>query len=254
MEFTFSLFAEGQPHPTVVVVSHERSGTHFLINSLGKAFGYLHDDWVDLDWHAVPINYFSAQNLQNFWAQLRDRRIANPFKSHHEAEIMRPAIEQLMEAAVVLYVYREPWAVMQSVQRLFNRYTWHEGPCRESPSALMRAQPEGHMMRYQMSQYPSLLHRWHNHVSGWMDLAERYPGITPVRYESLRDDYAGQIAELGRSVIGLEPHDLTPPERTQDVVAPRRPEDHDVAPGSEDRAFIEEVAGDLLARLGYARL
>ena len=43
---------------SVLVVSHERSGTHFLMNSIARGYGYTSTPWVDMDYDSMPINFF----------------------------------------------------------------------------------------------------------------------------------------------------------------------------------------------------
>lgn len=252
MELQFKTFTEAMPHPTIMIVSHERSGTHFLMNSMGKAFGYDASNWVDLDWHKVPINYFAPNDIAQLMGQFRGQKVANPFKTHHQADFFAPVIDAVLGSMVVLYIHRNPWDVMQSLCRHLNQTQWREGPKCATPSELMRAEPEGHLMRYQMGQHPSMLHRWQAHVSGWLDLAEKHERIVPVAYERLRDDYAAVMMEIAEKVVGMTPQDETPPDRVHNIVNPHEAGDADVGLSDEDTAFIEDAAGDLMKKLGYS--
>jgi len=240
------------PHPTIMIASHERSGTHFLMNSMARAFGYVSENWIDLDWHKVPINFFAERAITQLMAQFKGQRLANPFKSHHQADFFAPVIENVTQSMTILYIHRRPWEVMQSTCRLLNKLEWREGPKCKSPSELMRAQPQGHMMRYQMTQHPSMLHRWQAHVSGWLELCERHDKIVVVPYERLRDDYASVMTELAEQVVGMTPQELTPPDKIHNVVQPREAGEDDSILSEEDAGFIDDVAGDLMQKLGYA--
>ena len=51
----------GQTDPRekkIIVFSHERSGTHFLMNTIGENFGYNNLQWIDIDF--IPLNMWPA--------------------------------------------------------------------------------------------------------------------------------------------------------------------------------------------------
>jgi hypothetical protein len=77
----FAVFRERRP--PVMVVSHERSGTHFLMNSIARGYGYTAKPWVDMDGDSMPINFFHPPAIAGTLAALADRRIAAIIKSHH---------------------------------------------------------------------------------------------------------------------------------------------------------------------------
>ena len=212
MGLDMQVFPPGDNRPTVMVVSHERSGTHFLINTLARAFGYMPGaQRLDLDTPPLPINFYAHQNLQGFSAQLAGHNVSNVIKSHHAADFMAPVIDDVVKGARVLYIHRHPADVMHSMWRFLKNLEWREGPDCATPAKLMRTPPEGALMRYQMVQHESMLARWQAHVNGWADLADANQNIEMVRFEDLRDDYAGVVAALGEKVIGVSPSELTPP-------------------------------------------
>jgi hypothetical protein len=52
-----------------MVVSHERSGTHFLINSLSESFNYSKKS-LDFDHTDVNINYYAPENILSILQKL----------------------------------------------------------------------------------------------------------------------------------------------------------------------------------------
>lgn len=253
MGLDLQTFRPGVALPTLMVVSHERSGTHFLINSLARAFGYLSSDQrADFDQGQVHINYCSRRDLSFFFSQLTGNHVANVLKSHHEAAFLAPVIDDVLRGVRLLYIYRHPRDVMHSFWRLLKNIEWREGPSCDTPADLMRAQPEGQLMRYQMQQRESMLHRWMAHVSGWIDLAEGHDGIHLVRYEDLRDGYPEVMTRIGESVIGVPPANLTPPDKNHHVVVSQARDNSVVSWDDKDLRHIESVTAPLLKRLGYA--
>ncbi len=78
---SFAVFREDRP--PIIVVSHERSGTHFLMNSIARGYGYTSAPWIDLDYNQMPINFFHPPAIAGALEKLADQRIASIVKSHH---------------------------------------------------------------------------------------------------------------------------------------------------------------------------
>lgn len=257
MGVNMQMFDPGVTKPTVMVASHERSGTHFLLNSVSRAFGYMPvEQRLDLDATALPINFYAAQNVQGFFAQLQGHNVANLIKSHHDADFFAPVIEDVLKSVAILYIHRHPRDVMHSLWRFLKNIAWREGPASATPADLMRAPPEGGMLRYQMVQCETVLARWAHHVSGWHALARDYgsthKGVHLVAYEDLRDDYAAVMKRLGADVIGEAPGDLTMPDKNTGVVVPQSMDGSSMPWADEDLAWIGAHAGDAMKALGYA--
>ena len=53
----------GGPRPLAVVVGHERSGNHFLMNAIAEVCGYTVSLYLDLDHADVNINRHHAETL-----------------------------------------------------------------------------------------------------------------------------------------------------------------------------------------------
>ena len=55
----------GEERPAVMVVSHERSGTHFLMNALAACYGYVSAPWVNLCLPTVNSNSYYPPRVRN---------------------------------------------------------------------------------------------------------------------------------------------------------------------------------------------
>jgi hypothetical protein len=73
-------------HLPIMVASHERSGTHFMMNTLAACFDYVSFPWLDLDRKQFNINYYHPQSLQMLILKVAERKPANILKSHHQFE------------------------------------------------------------------------------------------------------------------------------------------------------------------------
>ncbi len=246
-----SLFAEERP--VALVISHERSGTHFLMNALAACYGYVSNLWIDLDRHALNINYYYPEFLRNTLLALARQPLANVVKSHHQAEFFTSELDQLTRRYVFLYIYRDPVAVLLSYWRYLHGLPWSEGPRTADPLTFALAEPCGQMLRYQMRQHANLMQRWGAHVEGWLSAAEAVPGIVSVRYEDLDSRYEETMRGLA-GALGRPPQSLARPARDINVVqpAPRDPATLVELPDPEPlRALCRTTVGPLMARLGY---
>ena len=238
----------------ILVASHERSGTHFTMNTIGNCFGYISAPWLDLDRHHVNINYFSPVGIANTLTSLAERRPpANVVKSHHASEFFAEIVDTVAAAYHLVYVYRNPADCLASFWRLLNSMPWVDGPKCATLMELATSPPMGRILCYQYYQRETMLDRWAAHVRGWVDLAAHHDGVHLVRYEDLANDFEGAVRDLGAR-IGQEPRAIERPSATENVVS-GGPLKFEPAPGADNRAAVTELAvrtyPDLMERLGY---
>lgn len=237
----------------VLVVSHERSGTHFLMNALAANFGYIATPWVNLDFE-LGLNFYCTAELQNFFAKMHDRSVRNIIKSHHQFGFYEGCLDYVLEQFHVFYVYRSPLDVMASCWRLVSSLAWDEGPTVDSPSKFMRTAPGGGMLRYQKRQADTMLHRWRDHVEGWVlelpdELREQ---IIYVRYDHLDQQFEATIRGIGER-MKLPLAGIQRPDRDANVIVPYPEGAPRSTPGfsAADEQFAQEVAGQLLETLDF---
>jgi hypothetical protein len=235
-----------------MVVSHERSGTHFTMNSLAACFGYASIPWVNLDADDFNINYFHPVMLRNAVESYARLGACNILKNHHEFGFFADFADALTEIEIV-YVCRQPADVISSFWRFANSWPWVEGPRAANALEFADAAPMGHLIRYQYRQYETILDRWASHVSGWSDAAERLGHVHLVRYEDLDQDFEGVIGRLANA-LGAEPIRMVRPSRDQGVVRPG-PHADNLQERPQDRQLINMLAlrrhPHLMQRLGY---
>ena len=237
------------------VIGHERSGTHFLMNTLAYNFGYISAPWFNFDFE-LGINFHAPQAILNILKQMHDKPVLNILKSHHPIEFFRDFIDYFAEQFFIFYIYRDPRDVMVSNWKLINFYHaqgWDEGPKVRTVGEFIRSQPRGAMLRYQKEQEPTVLHRWQTHVEGWLNYAEKNKDkVLAIKYEDLNLDFDNAVKRIGAFT-------------KQEVVAPKRPSrfENVIKPGKgkvgayreyfsvEDNEFVLSVVGETMKRLGY---
>jgi hypothetical protein len=250
-EIPLTLFAEERP--AVMVVSHERSGTHFLMNSLAHCYGYTSLPWVNLDDHDVSINFFYPLLFRELLMRMAAYPMANVVKSHHPVEFLGDELATVTKRFVIFIMCRDPAGVMLSYWRFMHRWPWNEGPKVADPFTFARSEPCGRMMRYQPRQYPNLLQRWAAHVEGWLAAAEGNPRLAVVRYEDLNSRYEETMQGLA-SLLGRPPQALSRPAPDDNIIpgGPPDPMGMGVPPDVEGlRWLCREEVGETMKRLGY---
>ncbi len=63
IEISVNIAQFGGSRPLAVVVGHERSGNHFLMNAIAEVCGYKVSPYLDLDHADVNINRHHAETL-----------------------------------------------------------------------------------------------------------------------------------------------------------------------------------------------
>lgn len=234
-------------HKKILVVSHERAGTHFLVNSIALNFGY---DAKQIDL-ALSEGFDPRQSDQagRWLTRYEGRFVPNVFKSHHEPALLMPILTPYMNEYHVFYVYRDGRDVMTSFWRYLNRLQAGWGPQVPTPGDFMRAVPNGGILQYQAAACECMLARWVRHVSGWLDADV---GVHFVSYESLHRRFESTLTDIGRALL-RSPSGLQRPGLDAPASLPWRGE-----VGiwrscwtPEDESFFEDHAGLLMARLGY---
>lgn len=178
----------------VLVVSHERSGTHFLINTIAN-FGYVAGQWIDLPETADP------KTLEEFLLRsnkegMEENRI---FKSHHQGHSFRDNALSLLEGWIVFYIVRDGRDVMTSC---WNHFNVCFRACFSGVGEMMRADPRNFdfAARYSLTQRENFVSRWAEHVSSWKKHFDARR-VTLLKYEDLHREWATQARKIGRLLV-----------------------------------------------------
>lgn len=235
-----------------MVVSHERSGTHFLMNTLAANFKYIAQPWINLDVE-LGLNFHSAPHLHALFRKFYGAKVLNIVKSHHAVGFFEPFLEDLLQEYFVFYIYRDARDVMCSYHRIVQGLEWDEGPRMENVGAFMRAAPRGASLRYQKETHQTVLQRWKAHVSGWLGHSHtENPGFIAIRFEELNLDFENTVMNISER-IGADCAEPIRPNKTTNVVAPGsgKTGGYQKDLTEEDLAWMRNESGDLMGELGY---
>ena len=239
---------QGLPRKPSLVVSHERSGTHFLMNTLALNFGYR--PYVDLD-ERPGFDPRSTPQILGFllgtaWP------LQTVLKSHHPVEFF-PILPRLAEIYEIFYIVRDPRDALLSFRRYLAESPPGTGPVTATLGEFLRAAPSGGVRRYQGQAAATMVDRWRLHVEGWLAAAEPLAGrLTVVRYDDLDERFAASVERLA-AALG------------QPCLAPRRPSltESVIHPGpggsgrhrtvltAADQEFVRKQAGETMRQAGF---
>lgn len=194
----------------VLVVSHERSGTYFLAETIALNFGYRsYDQRVDLDDPCAV--YCDPQEMQKALSfgknnePLVDMPFARILKSHHCFDFFAEILPFLFEQYSVFYIYRDGRDVMTSMWR----HAWQTAPAimprAFTAGQFMRSNPCGYFTeRYHGKFVPAnMVERWQYHVASWV--GPRIAGVCYISYETMLEHFDWTIGKIASALGRAEP-------------------------------------------------
>ena len=159
--------------PTIVVVSHERSGTHYLINSIAKNFGYS----------------YKADSILGSPLMLLDRIMKHEgkemiIKSHHQYQFLAPVIEDIKKIAKIVYIRRDGRDVLASCYYYMKKHAKIGCfPKTESFSSFIREAPYKYTFdgNYTVEKSSNMAARGARHIKGGLHKAPC------IRFEDMKN-------------------------------------------------------------------
>lgn len=241
-----------EPRRKIIVFSHERSGTHFLMNTLAANFGYVSAPWWNLDYE-TGLNFHAPALIFHYLDRAWGRPVLNIVKSHHALPFIEPVLPQLAEEFAIFYIYRDPRDVMRSYWQWLQQLQWDEGPKAVSLSDFIRAAPRGGMLRYQKEQQPNMLHRWAAHVDPWRTLAEGTDQkmVLALRYEDLDRCFPDTLERISL-FLGEPLKKIARPDHQATTVGNAFPERDTILYSPVDHQFFLSQIGKSMQDAGYS--
>lgn len=174
----------------LIVSSHERSGTHFIMNAIADCTNYLSNPHFDIGNRANAglIDVHNPNDVRSFFyknSKSSGRSLRNIVKSHYDSRLFSPAIEG---GARVVYIYRNPIDVFISFWKFLIRFP-EEGGAFKTPMELAVACPQNSALRYQYTSYLCYFDRWYFHVLNWLLLAQECSHIAVLSYDELNSNF-----------------------------------------------------------------
>jgi len=172
----------------IIVNTHERSGTHYLINTIDylfqhyKAKPYLNLDLINL---CSLINFYDPRSLEGFFKQLIEQKNLSIMKSHFSAEFFYNLKNEVLKKIKFFFIYREPINALKSFWIFIHNCDWYEGPKINNFKEFCFSQPRGKLLRYQHRQYENFILRYLYMIKGWSEFSKKNNNILMLTYEDL---------------------------------------------------------------------
>jgi len=191
------LAAAQSPAP-FYVVSHERSGTHFLINTLERNTvvrpGYhTAGEWMGPYVSGEPSEFAYIDALRADWRAITSR--VSIIKTHSDRELF----EFRYPKAKAVYVLRDPRDTIVSLYyyliRQADRSTQASAVHDHAALSDFLRRPLSPTLRWANSRYgrgSNVVDRWAHHVKGWLGAED----TVAVRYEELKTDFTGVLERV----------------------------------------------------------
>lgn len=190
---------ESVPFP-LMISSHERSGTHFLINSIALNSEFTNNPLIHFDSNFLGpiVNFHSAKGIRNFFHTLAEKKCSSIIKNHFASEFFVDGIDNnlISENLKVIYIARDPFHALASYCRFINFLNMKEGPRIANLKLFIRSEPRWGMTRYQDRQYANIAERWANHVLGWYRLSLEHKNICFVTYQDIHENYIEAMGKI----------------------------------------------------------
>ena len=216
----------------------ERSGTHFLINSIASNFPYSNN---------VLSLLGDPHNLKEVFSAYSKREEHRIFKTHHQAAYFSSFWNVMTENFTIFYIVRDGRDVINSCFHYFNRAGSKSFPVTRSISELLKISPSSYDFdkEYSLDISNNMIERWVKHVKGWTEKE----GIHIIRYESLNMDFENTIEEINK-ILQSRRGSKRPP---LSGVCPRKGvvDDWKNYFSAKDTELYEKIAGEFCKGIGY---
>ena len=229
----------GEVNKNILVVSHERSGTHFLINTIARNFPPYSNDDLSVSGDGGSLR----ENLRKYYIN-KEKRI---FKSHHQAEYFLPFLDELLEHFHIFYIVRDGRDTITSCYHYYNQQSDDISPKSATISELLKKPADP---RYCLTESTNIVQRWAVHVEGWLKLRDK---ITIVNYEDLSLHFEESLINIGHSLQMNPVSEHTRPTLQDWGVLPRKGivgdwKNHFT---SNDLRFFDKIAFSTMKLAGY---
>lgn len=146
----------------ILAISHERSRTHFFINSAALNFGYIPEQ-IDVP----PTTDYNK--LKKFFQEYKPTG-KNIVKSHHQYSVLVQFMDIIQEKFKIFYIIRDGRDVMTSCHYYFNKTKTNEFPFTKTVGELMRKNPQAYSFdtAYSIIRSNTMVERWARHILDWL--------------------------------------------------------------------------------------
>lgn len=191
----------------LMVCSHERSGTHFTMNTMASVSHYCSQPWLNYDLFPLgaSINFFSERSARKFITDFSSLKIngdatcnASIIKSHFPLSHLGDKASAL--PLKIIYIWRDPAETIASLWKFIHNWNWNEGPKTRTAMELASTRPSGQSQRYQKSNYRDYFERWAEHTLDGLSQCKKNPKARCISYRELLTNHTSTTENLCRDL------------------------------------------------------
>lgn len=255
----------------VIVVSFQRSGTHFLINTLSTNFVGIDDGWVDII-HEKENRWVKEVSPHNFkdkiYEQLLKVYYPSPFKkclkTHYQVYFFEHYLEEIIGKYDIFYMIRDPRDVMVACYHYYNNTNFEQFIKEPDFSRFLRRElwdvrTETQPFSYSQVKPRNIVDKWNNHVLSWLPYKDK--GVTFIRFYDLK----ARLEQTLRYIVSRSQ------QRLKEIIQPITVEDKRyrpdfIKPGLErgavgvwtdyftedDLRFVEDIVPEDIRQITYS--
>lgn len=173
----------------ILVISSERSGTHYLIDSIR----YNYPQYAQFDRVDVPPSG-KQEDFEKFFLQDFEYGLGRIVKTHHQWQFFDPIWDKIKDRFHIFYIARDGRDVMTSCHYYFNKAPRAEFPYTKTVGELLRKNPQAFSFdaAYSKVRSNTMVERWARHVRDWFK-HRGFENIMFLTYEKLYMDFYGTI-------------------------------------------------------------
>ena len=163
----------------LLVTSHERSGTHFLMNSIDSSFKYYSSKkFINFDYLRLGsfVNFHSNKSLEAYFENL-DKNVLKKIK--------------------FIFIYRNLIETMTSFWIFINNVNWNEGPKNNFFSKFCFEKPKGQLIRYDNFIGNNLIERYYYNLKSWIEFSNKH-NILLINYNDLNKNYEKTLDKISK--------------------------------------------------------
>ena len=184
----------------IIVNSHERSGTHFLMNTLDHTFK-IYSAKPFLNFDLIPfssvINFYSKESLEVFFNDLIKKKNISIIKSHFHSDFFVNLNNLVLQKIKFFFIYRNPIDALKSFWIFLHNCDWYEGPKIINFNEFCFSKPSGQLLRYQSGQCKNFIDRYFDMLDGWNKFSKLNKNVFFISYESLNKEFKNSQKKIG---------------------------------------------------------
>ncbi len=190
----------------ILVVSFQRSGTHFLINTISDNIEGVDRGWVDVI-NTTGNKWVNSVTPDNLPSKIREQLIEKYYphemsrcvKTHYQGSVFEKNIDEILKYYDIFYIIRDPRDNMVSCYNFYNKTNFEDFIKEPDFSKFIRkdissARTETQPFSYSIKKANNIVKKWYQHVNSWIKLKEK--GVHFIKYEDLKYDFEKTMKQI----------------------------------------------------------